>query len=133
MKRVPIILGLLASIGCASAPELPKDVRASRAATVRVQASVESADEEAGALDAYEISVRYNPARCDCPDFEVEVYGGWQRAYIVAPPRVETRLEEFRKSSDSLRELALNGRLTTTTRRAETGVDFPVFEVEEGP
>ncbi len=119
-------------VGCASEPEVPGEVLATRAATARVDIGLETAGEESESLNLYEVPVRYNPAeRCACPDFEVHVYGGWQRVYIVAPTTVQERLDDFSKDPDQIAELAVNGRMTTTKRLAETGVSFPVFEVEE--
>ena len=128
--RLAILAGLTLA-GCASAPETPPGELASRAATSRLASGIELAGEEANGLEAYDVPVRFNPARCDCPDFEVEVYGGWQRAYIVAPPPTRTRLDGFAQSGQPLAELTVRGRLTATMRRAETRVSYPVFEVEE--
>lgn len=125
------ILAWLALSGCASAPAPPPAVLAGEAAETRIERSIELADEDVNGLEAYDVPIRYNPARCDCPDFEVEVFGRWQRAYIVAPVQTRTRLDDFAESEQSLAELTVRGRMTTTTRRAESRVSYPVFEVEE--
>ena len=111
------LLLLVASVvcGCASNRRPPVE-----SAGHQVHRSVRSATEASTPEDPIALAVRYNPVdQCECPDFEVFVYGGWTRAYIDGAEELLLRLRDgnpLEKSSVTAEP--------TSKRRAPNGVDY---------
>lgn len=98
------VLAALVATACAGAPLSPAEMASSRTSKT---ASLWS-DGFAGVL-------RYNPARCDCPEFEIQLGGVWHRVEIT------NDLKEDPLMIDLYREALSGGpgwtiRITGTTR-----------------
>lgn len=124
------LIGGLA-VGCASQPEVAPEQRALAAVAEDFADGVEEAREQANERPSYIFDVRYNPAQCPCPDFEVRAFGTWERVFIDGDLDEVQRMARVAENSTSLQTFRLQGRISTTTRRTEARVEFPVFEVLE--
>lgn len=125
ISRLMLVLLVLGSCACSSAPEIPADQVARMGVENGVMAAAE-ASEETGVLETH---IRYNPARCECPDYEVFLYGGWKRVFLTGPLNTVSELQN-RMTSRSLEIARVSGRLTDTTRLSRENVRFEVFELE---
>lgn len=74
---VALIAGLLG--GCGTAPRVAAPANPRRA---RLEAALAALPTDAP------IALRYNPAPCDCPAFELPIDGGWLRVELVASGNV---------------------------------------------
>lgn len=128
----PVLAASLAATGCATGSGPDRGVRAVEASREAVVAGVEAGVEGSEALAPFDVPVRYNPARCDCPDYEVRIRGRWLRAYIEGDEELMTRLERFsaRAEDDPQAQMVLRGWLTADTRRSSREVSYQVFEAE---
>lgn len=123
------VLLMLGLAGCASGPDrTPRDeaiVEASEEVLVGVEVGATSANERPG----YRVLLRHNPSRCPCPDYEIFVFGAWERVWIDGSEAALARVEAFRDSGEQ-RTMAIRGVLTTERRPSERQVVYPVFEIE---
>ena len=120
--------------GCASTPEVPPLVAATGAGVSAVSKSVRAAEDETLEVGVFDVEVRYNPARCDCPDFEFKLRDAWVRAWAVGPEPALRRLQSLaRQSRDSpgIQFVTVRGRLSDNVRRTDDNVLFPIFETVE--
>lgn len=130
--RVWLIALAIGLVGCASTPDLPPSVSALRAGQKAINRGVESGAEEVADLGVYTVQARYNPARCNCPDFEFQLRGAWVRAWAAGAEPTLRRLQSLaRKNAPGIQYLSVRGRLTNTMRRSDDKVEFPVFETVE--
>lgn len=121
--------------GCRSAPDTP-DPSPSKVALERsrdlVAQSTERAFETSDSRKSYTVPVRFNPARCQSPPFEIFAHGQWTRVHLEPTASdVEGEIEAFRRRASESRRFArvevtghLDGR-----RQAESGLSFPIFSV----
>lgn len=127
-------LWIMALAGCASTPDLAPDVAANQAGRRAVFASVDAAADEIEDIGVYSVLVRYNPARCHCPDFEFQWRGDWVRAWATGPESTLRRLQALaRQSQDEsgIQFVSIRGHLTEAVRRSDENVEFPLFETVE--
>jgi hypothetical protein len=95
----------------------------------RVATGIESGLELSEDTDSYFVRVRFNPAACDCPDFELHVFDHWERFYVQGPDAVLQQLERLAgEGSDPTRFLTLKGAIGSGSETASTGVEYRVFE-----
>ena len=76
----------------------------------------------------FTVPVRYNPADCECPEWEVYAYGKWMRVYVQGRPEAVAALEGLR-SSDPLSLGTVNGRFDDRPLFSRRNVRYPVFLV----
>ena len=123
-----VVLGL----GCASTPDKAPAVISFEKSRSGVWSSHESALETAEAANAYDVKLRYNPARCDCPKYEIEVYGRWVRVYLIGPTPQLAAVDRFAAEVEKTNrgpETGARGRLTSGERKSSRRVAYPVFEL----
>lgn len=119
-------------VGCASTPDLPPSVAAQRAGQKAINRGVEAGSEEVIDLGVYTVQARYNPARCDCPDFEFLLRGTWIRAWTAGAEPALRRLQGLaRQNTPGIQYVSVRGRLTDIMKRSDDNVEFPVFETVE--
>ncbi len=150
MSRIPVhkwasrageliaILALLATSGCGG-PEIRNRVPLSPAESALSTAQLEVASAlEAAALAEEDVervsfAVRYNPARCDCPQWEVMFRGRWTRAGLESEE--ESTLESLLSRGVADEEgglfptYSIVGTLAPTSILAETGMRYRVLIV----
>lgn len=124
-SKLILFLLVLGSYACSSAPEIPAD----QVARMGVENGVVAAAEASEDIGVVETKIRYNPARCECPDYEVFLYGGWKRVFLTGPLNTVSELQN-RMTSKSLEIARVSGRLTDATRLSRENVRFEVFELE---
>lgn len=94
-----------------------------------IQASLADAAEESDDLDSFRVFVRFNPGRCEAPEYEVLLRGSWQRAYLTPDTDpLEEALNAMREERFGLGHLAVTGRLSGS-QLSDRGVKWPVFLV----
>lgn len=127
-----LVFFLVGAVGCASTPDLSPDVSARRAGQKAVSRGVEAGAEEVSDLGVYTVQARYNPARCDCPDFEFLLRGTWVRAWPAGAEPAVRRLQGLaRQNTPGIQYVSVRGHLTDTVKRSDDNVEFPVFETVE--
>ena len=123
------------ALGCRSAPDTPapppSKVALDRSREL-VARSTERAFEISDSRDTYTVSVRFNPARCQSPSFEMFAHGQWTRVHLEpTDSNVEEELEAFRRRASASRgfeRVEITGR-PDGRRRTESGLSFPVLSV----
>lgn len=136
MRRAARLVTLLtACLALATACGEPRPVTVesaidtARSQRARAQARAWDAVESAA---PYRLRARYNPAACNCPEFEVYYLGSWHRVVLVGS---SSTLDALRiRLSGAPRALATAEVLGTPTGAAqrvhERGQLFAVFELE---
>lgn len=122
------------AVGCASAPELAPGAAANQAGHRAVLAGINAAADEVEDIGVYSVLVRYNPARCHCPDFEFQWRGDWVRAWPTGPESTLRRLQTLARQSQEesgIQFVSVRGQLTDAMRRSDENVEFPLFETVE--
>ena len=130
-----VVAIVLLVAGCASgggSTEKPSpSEKALRASQKRVVRSLEDAFERSEKLDDYTVRARYNPPKCDGPDFEVFAHGKWTRAYLDAKSELQEKIEGLKPDDEMVgggEAITFRGEWNGM-RKAETGLEFPVFWV----
>jgi hypothetical protein len=116
----------MSSLGCATGDPGQRSVEKSMSA---VSSSVQAGTRASDASPELSIRARYNPCRCDAPDYELQVRGEWHR-YLLGGD--EDTLSEFRQISEESKGLdifRLRGQFSGTDVY-ETGVSYPYFVVD---
>ncbi len=72
------------------------------------------------------LPVRYNPAECDCPEYEIYAYGRWVRVFVDSHGEARDALARLR-DGEILATARLRGRISPELRTAESRVRYPVF------
>ena len=130
-----IVMGLLfVSVGCSTptATTTRKEDPSEEAvdeSRQRVTRSLDRAFKASEAADSYTVFARYNPPRCDGPDFEIRAHGKWTRVYLEGKSNQEETIADFAEKKEAWRLLEVEGRFSGK-RRAETGLKYRVFDVE---
>lgn len=106
MKRYLTILVVLLCAACASSSAKPGE-----------EATAEPVVEQT------QFKVRYNPADCACPPYEVQVGDRWQRVFFDIEDR--TQIDALQNAS-ALETLVISARLTDREQAAENGVRYRV-------
>lgn len=127
------MLGLIAAVllwGCSIRGE-PQQRALDRAEAAMFD-GVDEGWEAVDALDEVVVRARYNPCRCPAPDFEVRIYGSWQRILVNGDTEL---VHELRHRASNLAEqpgldyLRLYGQVKTPAVYEESGVEYDRFEV----
>lgn len=107
-KRLTIlaILAVSAFAACASQDATPEDAGVAEPVIAQTQ-----------------FIVRFNPAPCDCPPYEIQIGEQWQRVFFEVEDRAEI---DALREADPLATLLISARLTDRQRVAENGVRYPV-------
>lgn len=106
------------------------------AAVDRAQLYVASASESAWqAVEAdapYRLSVRYNPAPCECPDFEVHYLGSWHRVVLSgSTATIQALRDALANARPATVQTNVLGAPTASVQRTQPhGQLFTVFEIE---
>lgn len=67
------------------------------AAGHRIDRALQLARERVTSQSFYKTAIRYNPATCDCPSWEAELFGHWQRVDLIpVPTRQDQQLTRAR-------------------------------------
>ena len=119
--------GLALLSACSSAPEITVNEEATLEATAELENSREAGDLAANDRAAYDVPIRFNPSRCPCPDFEVWVYGAWQRVWLEGSPEAVKTAETIARTGGG--ESTIRGTLTAAERPSARNVNYPVFEL----
>lgn len=116
-----LVVGLfamaLALAGCRNSRIAPMDLASERVATGVDRGADASNDGRVVAL-----KVRYNPAPCECPAYEIFAYGHWLRAFID----IETSALDTLRTADTLAIATINGVIGEEGRVAPNGVEYPI-------
>lgn len=127
MKVLWLIAGGSLAASCAASPDLP----AHEVATTALEQSVGAAQSAASSPAEFVALTRYNPARCDCPPFEIFVYDAWQRVWMTGDQATLKTLNEFsRQPRSAVSTLEIRGRLLQSSKMSQDNVRFLVFEAE---
>ena len=126
-----LLLALMIFSGACATPEPHQ--RALRRSQDLVSSGVRAGLQASDTAESLQIQARYNPCRCDAPDFELRLRGRWQRHILNGDPALLEALqaEALRslESSDSLHFWYLQGSFRGT-RRDASGVEYPLFRLE---
>lgn len=102
MKLLALVALLIIS-SCASGPTVSPQELAHTRSRALVHRSVEQSERASDGEDLWEVSARHNPARCECPDWEIRVRSQWERVWLEGdvdvPAEFETKVVRGRFSS----------------------------------
>ena len=129
-----LVMALIALLGLSSACATPEPYeRALRRSQDLVSSGVRAGLHASDTADSLQIQARYNPCRCEAPDFELRLRGRWQRHLLNGDPALLEELEQAAQQSheagDSLRFWYLQGTFRGT-RRDPSGIEYPLFRLE---
>lgn len=110
--------------GCATNRLTPVD-----AARAAVGDTIADAERRSSNQSEFTVLIRYNPADCECPDWEVYAWGRWVRAYVQGRPEALAPLESLRNSQDPVARASITGTLDERARLSRRNVRYPVFLV----
>ena len=117
-----LLLGLAVAFGaCASNGDLPPVA----AAQHTISESVAVGSRNASNRPNVTLPVRYNPADCECPGWEVRAFGRWIRVFLDSDDTAH--LTALRHNDDPLATANITGRFSETPRLSERNVRYPVF------
>ena len=125
--RALVLCGALAMVaGCGAAIVNPASTM--ETAQRRVERSVSRAASSAQSADAFEAQLRFNPARCDCPAWELLVGDRWVRVEV----READGSSWSPESPSPMTRLGLRIRTTREVVASSSGWRYPVV-VHEPP
>ena len=121
---------LLTASACATAEPLDRALsRSQQTVATGVQRGLQASDQ----ADHLRIAVRYNPCRCDAPDFELRIRGQWRRHLLNGDDELLQELNALALASldesNPLQTWYLTGRVRGT-RRHTNGAEYPIFRLE---
>lgn len=102
---------------------LPSD-----AAGLRLAGATSQAERAANATTPFWVVARLNRATCDCPIWEVEVWGQWRRSALIWPAAGLDAAAEAEGAPDGTR-LWVEVEESEADRASEAGRRFPQFVV----
>lgn len=125
MKLYPaLVLSLAVGSGaCASNGKLPPVAAAKHS----VSEGITIGARNASSRNTVTIPIRYNPAECECPGWEVRAFGRWIRVFLE--PTDAPQLAALRESRDPLATAEVTGRFAESSRLSERNVRYPVFAI----
>jgi hypothetical protein len=119
-----LVAGLWLAGGCGAAVvSAPASVEAAQR---RVDRSVSRATSSAESADAFDALLRYNPARCDCPAWELLVGEDWVRVLVRYDDGATWSSEE----PTPMGTVPLRIRTTREVMPSSTGWRYPVVVYE---
>ncbi len=89
----------------------------------RFYRALNEATERANQIEMLEVNARYNPVSCECPSWELDIGGVWQRARLE-----NEQLETNVFSPNTILIVTINE--TSELFTSENGWNYAVFEVE---
>ena len=136
MRIVLFTICAIALMGCPAQTPQGRRANAFKKTIRTIETSVNKAGKAAENIDQYETVVRYNPAQCKCPPFEVYAYGRWMRVVFTGDEDALNGLAEFQtreKQNPSLRTFPVRGKFSGDTERGANNVAYPSFVLELEP
>ena len=94
-------------------------------ASRRVARAVDRGASSASAVDGFSALLRYNPAPCDCPDWELKAGSRWVRCAIELP---EASAPGWSSGPTALVEVRAYVRMTRASVLGVDGWRYPVVE-----
>jgi len=86
------------------------------------------AGEKVNSKKEYRLKARVNSAPCDCPDYEVFVFGEWRRTQFVGKESVLMAIQEYaRDNPNTLKLIDIKGRFSGKEEAAPNGVIYESF------
>ncbi len=131
-----IALGIVLQIsawGCASGEAISPLEHAVNTSQAKVETGRTKGQQDADVVPGVFLTVRYNPARCDVPAFEVFTHERWTRVFFDGNQQFLEALQGFEGSSAVLSQrsyLEVSGKFSGR-RRNDVGVRYPVFLISE--
>jgi len=130
-----IVTSVVAS-GCAtgsssSGEDVSPKERAVRAGHQKIRGGVRQAFEETESSTSYTLPARYNPPRCEGPDFEVFAHGRWNRVFLDTGDTLRDTLESFETDEQAVNDtqpIQFEG-TWRGSRTTDNGLEYPVFRV----
>ncbi len=130
MKKT-FIAGIILLSACGSVKRSP-----SQDAILRSMNTVESlrvdASIQANSKQEYSLVARYNPGKCDCPQFEIFAYGEWQRAPFSGEKSALLASRNFANAgTDTMKRVNIRGRFSGEKEAAPNGVIYETFQLSK--
>lgn len=117
-----------------TADPLPNAVARARVGIIDAVGAGEAAEE---GLPTLALRLRFNPADCDCPQWEVAYRGHWARTYLTAEDLdLLTALSEqaiLDAEAEAYAVYGIVGAFADGLRLAETGLRYRTVELSEWP
>jgi len=128
-----VCLTALFALACGCAPNAVRRMSGlgrlpSDEARLRLAGATSQAERAANATTPFWLVARLNRATCDCPIWEVEVWGQWRRASLVWPAAGLDAAAEAERAPDGTR-LWVEVEESEADRASEEGRRFPQFAV----
>lgn len=132
-----LIATAIVGSGCAtgstsSGEDISPKERAVRAGHQKIRGGVQQAFQKTESSAPYTLPARYNPPKCEGPDYEVFAHGRWNRVFLNTDATQRERLESLESDEQTVTDAQpvrfegeWNGSRTT-----ESGLDYPVFRVK---
>lgn len=139
MKKCALMIALGVSLlfgawGCASGGEAVSPLeRAVGVSQEKIEGGRAKGQQDADVVRGVFLKVRYNPARCDVPSFEVFTHERWTRVFFDGSQEITTTLQEFESGSSVLSDssyLEVSGKFSGR-RRTDAGARYPVFTISD--
>jgi hypothetical protein len=97
-------------------------------ARLRLAGATSQAERTANATTPFWVVARVNRAACDCPIWELQVWGQWRRAALVWPAAGSSTAAEAEQAPDGTR-LWVEVEEAEGEPASDTGRQFPQFAV----
>ena len=128
--RLVFALLVVGLCGCPARTEVAKTQSAFSRTKKEIRDGVGRAYVATEDVDQYKTVVRYNPARCACPPFEIFAYGRWVRVIFDGDERAMNGLAEYQtreKRTPSLSTYTVRGRFASKMTPGENNVLYRTF------
>ncbi|MFU8804717.1 MAG: hypothetical protein ACNA8W_12960 [Bradymonadaceae bacterium] len=128
---VVFLMAIIILSACASGPDISNEERALVLGQRTVHQSVARSFTTSETQQSFRVRARYNPVQCDLPEFEVYGHEKWNRAYLDGSREILSEVQGFKDRSSgsyAMGFLDVEGTFSGT-RRAQSGVRYPVFVV----
>ncbi len=138
MKRFIAIIALgvglqICAWGCASGEAVSPIERAVDVSQGKIEGGLAKGKQNADVVRGVFLTVRYNPAGCDVPAFEVFTHERWTRVYFDGDAEIMVALQDFENGSRILSDtsyLEVSGKISGR-RRNDAGVRYPIFDISD--
>lgn len=98
----------------------------------RTDNAVESAVDALDDLDQVVLLARFNPCKCPAPDFEVRIFGRWERVLVTGEEELLEELDLLARTLDEdpgLGVFRLQGQFDGTDTFEDTGIEYELFRM----
>jgi hypothetical protein len=123
-----VAIAAFMAFGCASGPEITPSQEAALEAAADLESARVVGDVAANDRTSYSLPIRFNPSRCPCPDFEIFVFGAWQRVWLDGAPDAVQKARTIARTGGGAGNV--RGVLTGATRPSTRSVNYPIFEIQ---